>query len=149
MSELDESEFRTDIDDVRRLLHRDGFDTTGLQDQQILQYIDDANMVVDEELEDTNQSDRRLGKIEGRLAGHFLLDSDINGIRQTRSERTDRQQNTYQTPNDLEGYKSTSLGRQAVSLDKSGRLAEAEKPTASIAAPAVTERPSKSRRRSR
>lgn len=128
-------DYRADVDDVRKYLHRENFDTTGLEDSQIEGYIDDANLIVDEDLENTGQSDRRLTKIEALLTGAIMLESAIDGLRQKIEDDTDRQRSRYAEPKDVEGWHATSLGRLAIRADKSGKLAEAHKPTASIGVP--------------
>lgn len=129
-------DYRADVGDVRKYLHREDFDTTGLQDSQIKAYIDDANLIVDEDLEGTGQSERRLKKIEALLTGAIMLESAIDGLRQKIEDDTDRQRSRYAEPEDVEGWHATSLGRLAIRTDKSGKLAEAHKPTASISVPA-------------
>ncbi|WP_126665241.1 hypothetical protein [Haloterrigena salifodinae] len=129
---------RTTPGKVRQRLTLDGWDTTGLEDNQLTVFIDDANMVVTEDLSETEQSDRRLEKIETYLAGHFILASDIDELRQTTSESdADGSSASYVGDYNHDDYRSTSLGQQAVNLDQSGKLADANKPTASIDVPEV------------
>lgn len=128
-------DYRADVDDVRKYLHRHEFDTTGVNDSQVEGFIDDANLIVDEDLEGTGQSERRLKKIEALLTGAIMLESAIDGLRQEIESDTDRQRSRYAEPEDVDGWHATSLGRLAIRTDKSGKLAEAHKPTASVGVP--------------
>lgn len=114
-----------DPDDVRRHLHLDDWDTTGITDEQIDYFIVDiANLLVEEELVDTGQSERRLRVIETLLAGHFLLDSGIDQLRQGEREGASDGSYTWFSGDFGASLRRTSLGQQAIAFDKSGRLAE-------------------------
>lgn len=128
---------RTSVEDVRAELERTDFPTAQLSDPQINTVgIEPAALLVDEELADTGQSSDRLALIERYLAGHHILSSGIDDLRQAKSERTDRERKTY-TGEFGEALRSTTLGQKAITFDQSGRLAELAKPTASIDAPST------------
>lgn len=113
-----------DVEDVRRHLHLDGWDTTGIEDDQIRFFIRDrANIVVDEDLRGTTNSERRLAAIEALLAGHYILDSGIDQLRQGEREGASDGAYTWYAGEFGQGLRSTSLGQQAIELDKSGKLA--------------------------
>ncbi|ELZ35371.1 hypothetical protein [Halorubrum tebenquichense] len=129
------TDYRSSVDDVRAELERTDFPTAQLSDGQIETVgLDPAALVVTEDLADTGQSDDRLALIERYLAGHNILSSGIDDLRQTTRESTDRESKTY--AGDFgEALRSTTLGQKAISMDESGTLANAAKPTASIAVP--------------
>lgn len=128
-------DYRSTVDDVRAELERTDFPTAQLADAQIETVgLDPAHLVVEEDLADTGQSDDRLALIERYLAGHNILASGIDDLRQTTRESTDRESKTY--AGDFgEAMRSTTLGQKAISMDQSGTLADAAKPTASIVVP--------------
>lgn len=108
--------------DVRTLLEREGHPTEEIEPQQLRSFLDDANLVVEEELVGTGQSDRRLAKIEARLAGHYILSSGIDSLRQaTRITEHDGTLRWYGDNNEF-GLSGTTLGEQAIEFDKSGTL---------------------------
>jgi hypothetical protein len=126
---------RTDPDDVRAELERTDFPTANLTDGQINTVgIEPASLLVGEDLADTGQSDNRLTLIERYLAGHNILSSGIDDLRQTSRESTDRESKTY-AGEFGEALRSTTLGQKAISYDKSGTLANMAKPTASLTVP--------------
>lgn len=113
-----------DVEDVRRHLHLDEWDTTGITDEQIRYFIAErANLIVEEDLLETDQSKRRLRTIETLLAGHYILDSGIDQLRQGERERASDGSETWYAGEFGEGLRSTSLGEQAIGLDNSGKLA--------------------------
>lgn len=128
---------RTNADDVLAELERTDFPTAQLEDTQVTTVgIDPATLFVDEEL-DTSEYDLstdRLEMIERYLAGHFILRTGIDDIRQTSRERTDREQKSY-TGDFGEGLKSTTLGQKAITMDSTGTLANMSKPKATISVP--------------
>ncbi|ELZ48985.1 hypothetical protein C464_06225 [Halorubrum coriense DSM 10284] len=128
-------DYRSSVGDVRAELERTDFPTAQLANSQIETVgLDPAHLVVTEDLADTGQSEDRLGLIERYLAGHNILSSGIDDLRQTTRESTDREAKTY--AGDFgEALRSTTLGQKAISMDKSGTLANAAKPTASIHVP--------------
>jgi len=131
-------DYRSSVDDVRAELERADFPTAQLSDDQIRTVgLGPAALVAEEDLSDTGQSEKRLALIERYLAGHNILSSGIDDLRQTTSERTDREQKSY-AGEFGEGLRSTTLGQKAIEMDKSGMLAEASKPTASVAVPDTT-----------
>ena len=128
-------DYRSSVDDVRAELERTDFPTAQLTNGQIETVgLDPATLVVSEDLEDTGQSEDRLALIERYLAGHNILSSGIDDLRQTSRESTDRESKTY-TGEFGEALRSTTLGQKAISMDESGTLADMAKPTASIFVP--------------
>lgn len=110
--------------DVRRLLERDGWNATGLSDGEFDEWIDDANVIVEGDVEpaadaeDIDLTDRRLTKLEAALAGHLLLSSGIDGVRQTNtSQAADGAMEQYEGTDT-----GTTLGDQAVMYDPTGVL---------------------------
>lgn len=132
------TDYRSSVDDVRAELERTDFPTAQLSDGQIQTVgLDPAALVVTEDLEQTGQSEERLALIERYLAGHNILSSGIDDLRQTTSERTDREQKSY-AGEFGEALRSTTLGQKAISMDESGNLANMAKPTASVSVPDTT-----------
>lgn len=114
-----------DVDDVRQHLHLDGWDSNGITDEQIDFFISErANLVVEEDLLDTDQSERRLRAIEALLAGHYILASGIEEIRQGARDGSADGAYTWYSGEFGPGLMSTSLGQQAVEMDRSGTLRE-------------------------
>lgn len=131
------SDYRTSVDDVRAELERADFPTAQLSDAQIKTVgLDPASLLVTEDLADTGQSEDRLALIERYLAGHNILSSGIDDLRQTSRESTDRESKTY-TGDFGEALKSTTLGQKAITYDQSGELAKMAKPTASVTVPST------------
>lgn len=111
--------------DVRRLLERDDWGTTGLSDEELLGWLDDANLVVEEDVQPAaadqgiTLSDRRLAKLEAALAGHYVLDSGIDDLRQPeRRASADGASESYGEP----VIASTTLGDRAIGFDPTGVL---------------------------
>ncbi|QLG63086.1 hypothetical protein [Halorarum salinum] len=128
---------RTTPDAVRAELERTDFPTADLSTEQIQTVgIDPATLDVDELLANTGQSDDRLKLVERYLAGHNILSSGIDDLRQTTSERTDREQKSY-AGEFGEGLRSTTLGQKAIRADRSGKLADMDKPVATIDVPST------------
>lgn len=112
-----------DVDDVRKHLHIDDWDAAGITDEQIDYFIHErANLVVEEELLETGQSERRLRTIEALLAGHYILDSGIDELRQGERTQSSDGAYTWYAGEFGPGLLSTSLGQQAIEMDKSGVL---------------------------
>lgn len=116
-----------DISDVRRHLEREDWSTTGLSNPELESRLDDANMVVEEDIEpaaddddDLTLSDRRLAKIESALAAHYVLDSGIDDLRQvTGRGSADGARAEYGSPR----IASTTMGDRAIEFDPTGVLA--------------------------
>lgn len=128
---------RTTVEDVVAELERTDFPTAQLESNQVETVgITPATLLVDEEFadNDTDLSNDRLELIERYLAGHYILSSGIDDLRQTSSERTDREQKSY-TGEFGEGLRSTTLGQKALQMDTEGRLDNLVKPKATITAP--------------
>jgi len=116
MPNLDESDFRTSAENVRS-----GRFETDLDDNEILEHIDAANMAVDEHLENRGLSERRLERIERNLARHrikFLVESE----RMTTKESTGPTSRTFAGAFDAEGLKATPYGQAAIEDDTSDTL---------------------------
>jgi len=143
--------YRTSVNAVRAELEAqstftiDGDDVSvqveTLDDGQIKTVgLDPATLEVDERLTDTDMSSDRLKLIERYLAGHFLLTSNIDAVRQVDSESLDDGSSyDYAGDRDRDDYGSTSLGQKAIAMDQSGKLAGVNKPTASIGVPRTRE----------
>ena len=129
---------RTSPEAVRMELEADGYPIKAITPTQIKTVgIGPATLEVDERLADTGMSEDRLKLIERYLAGHFILASGVDELRQVDSESTtDGASANYARPSTREGgYDETSLGRKALSADTSGTLENASKPPASITTP--------------
>lgn len=116
MPDFDESGWYTDPDHVRA-----GRFETGLDNSEIKDHIDAANLVVVENLEGSGMTDRRLERIERNLARHrikFLVESE----RMTTSEKTGPISRDFAGAFDGEALKATPYGQTAVDLDESNTL---------------------------
>ncbi len=112
---------RTDAEDVKS----GGFETE-LTDDEIGEIIDDANMVVDETLSDTDMSDRRLAKIERELTRHAIK-YEVESERMVESEDTGPASYDYVGAFDSEdALRNTPHGQKALRYDESNRLAEGQ-----------------------
>ncbi|MFC6766010.1 hypothetical protein [Natrinema soli] len=127
---------RTDVSNVRMELEADGYELEAITNIQIETVgISPAELEVDENLADTGMSERRLEHIECYLAGHFILSSGINELRQIDSETlSDGSSASYSGDRDHTDYRSTSLGQKAILMDESGTLRDADKLDGSIRA---------------
>lgn len=116
--------YRADVEDVRQYQHLPDWDPTGIPDEAIEAYIDDANLLVDEELANTDQSDRRLAKLEALIAAHYLASSNIDAVRQSEREGSADGASTWYGPPQEAGmaFEETTMGRRALAEDRSGRL---------------------------
>lgn len=86
-------------------------------------FIQNAELLVDEELADKGLSDDRLDLITLYLAAHFVcITEERGGIRRSKLGDADE---SYVTPDGSkkEGLFITRYGQQAMMLDKSGTLA--------------------------
>lgn len=140
---------RTTIEKVRAELEADGHETKTISDPQIKTVgIGPAHLIVTEDLENAGLSNERLALIERYLAGHLILSSGVESLRQVDDESlTDGSSQTYSGDRDYSDYRSTSLGQKAVAADPTGTLAETgdtspdsggngnKKPPATIAVP--------------
>lgn len=117
------------VDDVRRTVIAEGIvepsDWGALTPQQVQWHIDSyATLLIDEEIDNTthDMSEARLKAIEAMLAGHAILSSGIEEVRQLRSEMlSDNSQSSYAAEIGT-GLYGTTLGQKAMELDKTGRL---------------------------
>ena len=133
------SESRTDADMVRMELEADGHPLDAVTPEQIVAVgITPANLTVTEDLAGSGMSEDRLALIERYLAGHHILASGVDELRQTDSvSYADDSQASFAGDRDHTDYRSTSLGQKAINMDETGTLREAAKPTASIDVPDV------------
>lgn len=113
-----------DPEAVRKELHADGWDTTGLDDDFLWNRIEErARPLVENELMDGNP-EWVLPQLEALLAAHFVLASGADELRQA-EETTDADGATRRFTGEYgRGFESTSVGQQAVDLDQSGTLAQ-------------------------
>jgi hypothetical protein len=134
--------YRTDGDAVRAELQLDGHSIEGLTGTIIETVgVEPAHMDVNDLLADTGLSEDRLRLIERYIAGHELLSSGIDELRQVDSETlSDGSSATYVAPTQREGgYDETSLGRKAIRKDTSNTLDNVDTRTASIGVPKTRE----------
>lgn len=116
MTELADDASRTSLEEVKG----GGFET-GLSDGEIREYMDDANMEVDDRLTGRGLSERRLAKIERELTRHFikfLVDEE----RQVESEDIGPVSFDYAGALSAEGLKATTHGQQVIEYDTSDTL---------------------------
>ena len=130
---------RTSADDVRMELEADGYPIEAITDPQLTTVgIEPASLLVDEELAGTDLSDERLKLIERYLAGHNILSSGVDELRQTdKATNSDGSSTDYAGDRDHTDLRSTSLGQKAIQYDPSDTLANMNKPTASLSVPDV------------
>ena len=113
------------VSDVRQFLHYEELseEDVELTDHQIRFHLDTyASMLVDEELADSNLSEKRLKTIEACLAGHSILTSGMDEWRQTESERESQGYQVIYSGEFGQGLKSSTLGQRAIELDTTGVL---------------------------
>lgn len=117
---------RASVQEVRDELHAEGWDTTGVDDDQIDRRIKKrAHPIVENELSAAGVEKWRCDQIEPLLAAHYLLASGNSEIRQTeRESEADGSDKWYAGDTDAKGLRGTTLGQQAIELDTSGTLAE-------------------------
>lgn len=116
MTKLADDASRTSLEEVKG----GGFET-GLSDGEIREYMDDANMEVDDRLTGRGLSERRLAKIERELTRHFikfLVDEE----RQVESEDIGPVSFDYAGALSAEGLKATTHGQQVIEYDTSDTL---------------------------
>lgn len=90
-------------------------------------FMDQANMVVDEELLGKGLSDNRLKYIELNLAAHFgTIALEKGGI--TREKVGDSEEGYRQDFSSKPNLSMTRYGQQALVIDTSGRLAHMDSP---------------------
>lgn len=114
-----------DVQDVRDELHADGWDPTGLTDEFIGRRIGRrAHPIVENELAEENP-EWKLPILEALLAGHYILASGNDDVRQLNSD-SDADGSTANYQGDLgeQGLRGTTLGQQAIEEDDSGVLAD-------------------------
>lgn len=89
-------------------------------------FINQANMLVDEELVGKGLSDNRLKYIELNLAAHFAtLAVERGGLI---SQRMGDSEETYESTKGKAKYSSTRFGQTAISLDTTGLISKADNP---------------------
>lgn len=84
-------------------------------------FIETAQLIVDEDLADSELSTERLDKIVLYLAAHFVCITEEKGG--LKSERLGEASSSYAIPKQLAGYHMTRYGQQAMMLDTTGKLA--------------------------
>lgn len=102
---------RTSTSDVKDLTG------TTLDDPIVSNFVDDANVYVDEHLTDEGLSSAILEKIEKYLAAHFLSMLD----RRTSEEDVGDTSFTFEGDSGM-GLKATTYGQQAIAYDTTGTL---------------------------
>ena len=101
--------------------------------------IECAELEVNECLADSGYTEERQEKIGVLLAAHFETLSNSN-LHQIKSEKIGDNSTTYAIPNGTEsGYKATTYGEQALTLDKDGCLINSGKVSFYIDAIRLTE----------
>jgi len=119
---------RTTPADVRMELEADGYPIEAITDDQIKTVgIMPATLEVDERLTDENGdsplSDDRLTLIERYVAGHLILSSGVDELRQVDSEElSDESSVEYAGDRSSAGYGSTTLGDKALRADLTNTL---------------------------
>ena len=133
------SEYRTTTEKVRMEIEADGYAIEAITPAQIkVVGLDPASLTVDEDLADTGMSDERLALIERYLAGHNILASGVDELRQADTKsNSDGSKVSFAGDRGHTDYRSTSLGQKAIAMDDSGTLANANKQQASISVPDV------------
>ncbi|QRV14212.1 hypothetical protein JMJ58_14850 [Haloterrigena salifodinae] len=118
-------DYYAQVQDVRDELHADGWDPTGLSDEFIIRRLERrASPIVKNELADGNP-EWKLPILEALLAGHYILASGNDDVRQVnRESNADGSGSTYQGDIDQQGLRGTTLGQQAIEEDDSGVLAD-------------------------
>lgn len=117
----DDDEYRTSIEEVRG----GGF-STSLDDDEIAEIIDDANLEVEEKLADTGMTDRRLSKIERELVRHAIK-YEVEEERMVESEDIGPASLDYVGAfSNEEALRNTPHGQKALRLDTSDTLGEGE-----------------------
>ena len=113
------------VQDVRDELHSEGWDPTGLTDEFIKRRIGKrAHPIVENELADDNP-EWKLSILEALLAGHYILASGNDDVRQLNSDSdADGSSANYQGDLSEQGLRGTTLGQQAIEEDDSGILAD-------------------------
>jgi len=94
---------------------------TELSEAEVREYMDDANMEVDDRLKNRGLSDRRLAKIERELTRHFIKFL-VDDERQVQSEDIGPVSFDYAGALSAEGLKATTHGQQAVEYDTTDTL---------------------------
>ena len=132
-----DEDYRTSAEKVRLELEADGTPIDEITNTQLeIVGLDPASLDVEELLADSGMSEKRLALIERYLAGHYILSSGVDALRQVDSETlSDGANSKYAGDRDHSDYRSTSLGQKAVAADQSNTLVNASKPSASISVP--------------
>lgn len=107
-------------DDLRSMFKGSGVDEF-LIESEWSSIIDDAELVVSEDLSGKGLSDDRLELITKYVAAHMVvLSAEQGGIRRSRVGQAD---DSYVVPDSLrQGWASTRFGQQAMALDTSNTL---------------------------
>jgi len=104
-------DYRTSVDDILA-----GCFETELSPEEVGEWLDDANMEVDEQLTGNGLSERRLKKIEKYLTRHLIT---FIVERQVESEDIGPVSFDYSGVFDERGLAATAPGQQVIRLDES------------------------------
>lgn len=109
-------------DDVRLLFKTSNL-LSNYNTQDIEVFINDAELLVSEDLSGKGLTSDRLDLITKFLAAHFIVVSaESGGLRRSRVGDAD---DSYVVPEAKAGLSSTRFGQQAINLDTSGTFAQA------------------------
>lgn len=112
------SRARVSVSQVKELI------ATAIEDSVILaNMVDTANVIVDTHLLDAGLSDALLAKIELYLSAHFVAITEEKGA--LKSEKLGDSTDTWDTSYVDAGFNTTRFGQTALTLDSSGKLANA------------------------
>lgn len=103
-----------------------------VSDPALQVFLDDANLIVTENLGGKGLSDARIKSIEKYLAGHYaLVLTERGGLSASKTgDSMDQYLNlSTRTNADREGFQLTRYGQQALTLDTSGTLLAMSKQT--------------------
>lgn len=107
---------RTDTNKVKGIIEV----PANLTDSMIQAFIDDATLIVTEELTSAGMTDARLELIERYLAAHYVtILTERGGLT---SSEVDGSKDTYSTFKDGAGLTMTRYGQMAIGFDTSGKL---------------------------
>ena len=98
-------------------------------ERDVDQFIETANLIVDEELLSEGHSDARLKQIELYLAAHFLTITEEHGGLMSSSEGESKETFNPGDEGKGGGYQMTRYGQQAMALDVSGVLSSQSRTT--------------------
>lgn len=106
--------------------------TTSRPDIELQPFVDMGNLIVAEDLADTNLTLARKDLIASYLAAHFLAITDSQtqegggGGASLKSQKLGEASETYAVPTNEYGFLTSMYGQQALALDTSGKLAASQ-----------------------